>query len=69
MAKDTKRRTKTKDLPKKEKKLTAKELKKVKGGALTDVPDIFNVQNQDVTVNKAKTADKALSKMDDYIRG
>jgi hypothetical protein len=32
MAKDTKRRIKTKDLPKKEKTLTAREAKKVKGG-------------------------------------
>jgi len=67
MAKDTKRRTKTKALPKKEKKLTAKELKKVKGGIEPLSTQVFEI-TQEVTVNKQKTPDKALQKWDEYIR-
>lgn len=69
MTKEKKRRTKTKDLPKKERKLTAKELKKVRGGEIqASAADLFKI-TQDVTVNKAKTADKAFSAMDGYIKG
>ncbi|PYS92944.1 MAG: hypothetical protein DMF64_06690 [Acidobacteria bacterium] len=69
MAKDTKRRTKTKALPKKERKLTAKELKKVRGGeTLTPVNSPFDIQ-QEVTVNKPKTQDKAFQAFDGYVRG
>jgi hypothetical protein len=54
-SKNTKRRTKVKELPKKEKKLTGADMKKVKGGATGS--------------GNAKTTEKVFNKMDRYIRG
>ena len=48
-------------IKKNKKKLSRKKAKSVKGGDFTIT--------QDVTVNKAKTADKAFKQMDGYIRG
>jgi hypothetical protein len=53
-----KRRTQVNELPKKQKALTAGDLKKVKGGA-----------TYTGSVPKAKTAQKSFDAMDGYIRG
>jgi hypothetical protein len=54
-SKNTKRRTKVKELSKKQKRLTGDDMKKVRGGVSGSA--------------KAKTADKAFDAMNKYVRG